>query len=239
MWSAYSEAKKTQVHQEALRGSVPEAVNQQVKEGKERMETLKAELHLLSFYMCRDEPEFVEEEIEIKSGFEGLSITTFDNTTSNYNGPFADREEHIFYTVVPKLEELLPSLHLKRGKKTDSDTVSDDVSDSDSEFEDEAKIEDEMKRLDAELPAGATMEEDDEEDALVSHSASERPATSKQSWLMSKSTGLSFSAPLETLLSSITLFTSALRRSVSSTIMLHCSVRLALSSPVISRTVSA
>ena len=83
MWSAYSEAKKTQVHQEALRGSVPEAVNQQVKEGKERMETLKAELHLLSFYMCRDEPEFVEEEIEIKSGFEGLSITTFDNTTTD------------------------------------------------------------------------------------------------------------------------------------------------------------
>lgn len=154
MWSAYSEAKKTQVHQEALRGSVPEAVNQQVKEGKERMETLKAELHLLSFYMCRDEPEFVEEEIEIKSGFEGLSITTFDNTTSNYNGPFADREEHIFYTVVPKLEELLPSLHLKRGKKTDSDNDSDDVSDSDSEFEDEAKIEDEMKRLDAGAAGG-------------------------------------------------------------------------------------
>ena len=191
MWAAYCDAKKTQAHQEALRGNVTEAVIQQVKEGKERMETLKAVLHLLSFYMCRNEPEFVEEEIEIKSGFEGLSITTFDNTTSNYNGPFADREEHIFYTVVPKLEELLPSLHLKKDKnknKTENANVDVDVNDddhanvddddSDSEFEDEAQIEDEMKRLDAELPAGAAMEaeEEAEEEAVVVHSASEHVA---------------------------------------------------------------
>ena len=56
---------------------------------------------------------------------------------------------------------------------------------------------------------------------------------------MSKWTFSHLSAPLVTLLSSMTLETRAVRRSVSSTMMFICSSRCFLSSPVRSRTVSA
>ena len=69
--------------------------------------------------------------------------------------------------------------------------------------------------------------------------ASYRSLTSSHSCPMSKRTRSHFSAPLVTLLSSITLDTRAVRRSASSTMMFSCSSRWALSSPVMSRTVSA
>ena len=69
--------------------------------------------------------------------------------------------------------------------------------------------------------------------------ASYRSLTSSQSWAISKWTFSHFSAPLVTLLSSMTLETSAVSRSASSTMMFICSSRWALSSPVMSRTVSA
>ncbi len=108
------------------------------------MTSLKMELHFLSFYMCREEPQFVEEDIIIKSGFEGLSITTFDNSDSSYSGPFVDREEHMFYTVIPKLEELLPSLYLKKDKSKESPASDEEFSNDETEMD----IEREMKKMD-------------------------------------------------------------------------------------------
>ena len=145
MWEKYTEAKRKQAHQEALRGSVQESVQSEIKEGKEQMGSLKMELHFLSFYMCREEPQFVEEDIIIKSGFEGLSITTFDNPDSSYSGPFVDREEHMFYTVIPKLEELLPSLYLKKDKSKESPASDEEEFSND---ETEMDIEREMKKMD-------------------------------------------------------------------------------------------
>ena len=109
------------------------------------MTSLKMELHFLSFYMCREEPQFVEEDIIIKSGFEGLSITTFDNSDPSYSGPFVDREEHMFYTVIPKLEELLPSLYLKKDKTKESPASDEEEFSND---ETEMDIEREMKKMD-------------------------------------------------------------------------------------------
>ena len=145
MWEKYTEAKRKQAHQEALRGSVQESVQSEIKEGKEQMTSLKMELHFLSFYMCREEPQFVEEDIIIKSGFEGLSITTCDNPDSSYSGPFVDREEHMLYTVIPKLEELLPSLYLKKDKSKESPASDEEEFSND---ETEMDIEREMKKMD-------------------------------------------------------------------------------------------
>ena len=102
------------------------------------------------------------------------------NSNQTYNGPFADIEEHRFYTVIPNLRDLVPSLYSKKGKKqkatqgseepqeTSGETVDETPDETIDENNDETpeNLEDEIEALDQRLQS-VTEEEEKEEETPV------------------------------------------------------------------------
>lgn len=88
------------------------------------------------------------------------------NDRDNYSGPFADLEEETFYRIVPNLEELVPSLYTKKGKKQAEETESPEASQKEEPIEpaesltvEEAEMEAEMEEIEA-----TAVEEDEGEE---------------------------------------------------------------------------
>lgn len=78
-----------------------------------------------------------------------------------YEGPFADIEEHRFYTVIPDLKELVPSLYSKKKERT----VEEDSDDMEEVLSEDA-MEREIEAIEARLEEAT----DEEEESVVAES---------------------------------------------------------------------
>ena len=65
--------------------------------------------------MNKEKVEYVYEEDEEEEDIPGIIIV--DNKGTQYEGPFASLEEHYFYTDIPNMMDLIPSLYSKEKSK--------------------------------------------------------------------------------------------------------------------------
>lgn len=97
------------------------------------------------------------------------------NSNQNYDGPFTDIEEHRFYTVIPNLQELVPSLYSKKGEKSiptseenpevGSETVDETVNETAGETMED--MEEEIEAMEQSLQSVVESEEKKDEEIEV------------------------------------------------------------------------
>ena len=104
-----------------------------------------------------------------------------------YDGPFADLEEHRFYTVIPDLKELVPSLYSKKKEReVEEEEDSEDMEDVLSED----AMEREIEAIEARLEETTNEEEETAVDDSQASNASSAPTSELKELSMAEKTDL-------------------------------------------------
>lgn len=173
LWETYSKNYRTRFHEEEFRGYVNNDLEALVQKQSQEMDEfqdlygwfadLMDRLNQMVGYLNHAKPEFVMEAME-ETVTEATTLTVERNDGLTYNGPFADLEEERFYRVTPNLEELMPSLFLKKKKSVEEE------SEEEKEEEDEKEewIEREIEAMEEQKEEEEEYEDEEEEERVRS-----------------------------------------------------------------------